>query len=79
MSEKDTTRGAGLFEGVLETLADKHSQLDISLQNLRVDLPNTKISVEINGTVTVTAHVRNLTDDERKASSDRNVALMSRA
>ncbi len=78
MPDKDTTRGGGLFEGVLETLADKHSQLDISLQNLRVDLPNTRLSVEINGIVTVTAHVRDLTEDERKASSDRNIALMSR-
>ncbi len=79
MSDKETTRAGGFFEGVLETLADKHSQLDISLQNLRVDLPNTRLSVEVNGMVTVTAHVRNLTDDERKASSDRNVALMTRA
>ena len=78
MSEKSTgQQAAGLFESVLEALADKHSQLDINLQNVSVRLPNAKISVEISGLVTVTAHVRDLTEDERRASSSRNVALMS--
>lgn len=68
---------AGLFEDILDALADKHSQLDVNLQNVSLRLPNTGMSVEISGLITMTAHVRELTEDERRASSSRNVALMS--
>jgi len=69
MSEKDHERTAnGIFEGILEALANKHSQLDIDLQNVRIKLPRAQMTVELNGLVTVTAHVRDLTQDEMKAS-----------
>jgi hypothetical protein len=78
MSENKGDKSAdGLFEGILEALADKHSQLDINLQNVALRLPNAGVSVEVSGLVTVTAHVRDLTEDERRASSTRNVAIMS--
>ena len=41
--------------------------------------PNTGIGVEFNGLVTVTAHVRDMTEDEKKASAAKNVGLMSKA
>jgi hypothetical protein len=68
----------GLFEGLFEALADKHSQLDINLQGVNVRLPNAGITVELNGLLTVSVHLRDLTDDERRASAARNVALMSK-
>jgi len=67
-----------LIEGIMEALSDKHSQLDISLQGMSVKFPNTGIGVEFNGLVTVTAHVRDITEDEKKASASKNVALMSK-
>jgi hypothetical protein len=65
-------------EGILEALADKHSQLDINLQGMTVRFPNTGMAVEFNGLVTMTAHVRDMTEDEKKASAARNVVLMSK-
>lgn len=65
-----------IFEGLLEALSDKHSQLDINLQGMRIRLPNTGIGVDLSGLVTVTAHVRDMTDDEKGASAAKNVALM---
>lgn len=68
----------GIFEGLFEALADKHSQLDINLQGVNIKLPNTQMSVELNGLLTITVHLRDLTEDERKASAAKNIALMSR-
>ncbi|HXY56485.1 MAG TPA: hypothetical protein VEH01_02615 [Nitrososphaerales archaeon] len=63
----------------LEALSDKHSQVDINLQGMNVRFPSTGLSVEFNGLVTVTSHVRDMTEDEKKASASKNVALMAKA
>ena len=68
-----------LIKGVLETLSDKHSQFDINLQGMTVRLPNLGMTVDLNGLVTVTCHIRDMTEDEKRASAARNVALMSKA
>ena len=83
MSE-NKERGAGggergIIAGLLEALADKHSELDINLQKVTIKLPNMQVGVELDGLVTVTVHMRNLTDDEKKASAARNVGMMSTA
>lgn len=67
-----------LIENVLETLSDKHSQFDINLQGMSVRLPNFGMTVDLNGLVTVTCHIRDMTEDEKKASAARNIALMSK-
>jgi hypothetical protein len=63
----------------LEALSDKHSQVDINLQGMNVRFPSTGLSVELSGLVTVTSHIRDITEDEKKASANRNVALMSKS
>jgi hypothetical protein len=67
-----------LFEGILETLSGKYSQFDINLQGMSVRLPRIGMSVDLNGLVTVTCHIRDMTEDEKEASVARNVALMSK-
>ena len=83
MSENIERRAGGVERGViaglLEALADKHSQLDINLQKVTIKLPNMQVGVELDGLVTVTVHMRNLTEDEKKASAARNVGMMSTA
>lgn len=68
----------GLFEGLIEALGDKHSQLDLNFQQTRMTMPGTQVGVELNGTVTLTVHMRELTESEKKASAEKNVALMSK-
>jgi len=63
----------------LEALSDKHSQVDVNLQGMNVKFPSTGMSVEFNGLVTVTCHVRDLTEDEKKASATKNVTLMAKS
>jgi len=67
-----------LFEGVLQALSDKHAQLEISLEGMNIRLPKIGVSLEFDGMVRVTSHIRDMTDDEKKASAAKNVALMSR-
>ena len=67
-----------IVEGILEALSDKHSQLDINLQGMSIRFPSVGVSIECNGLITLTSHVRDITEDEKKASASRNVALMSK-
>lgn len=67
-----------LLGGVLEALSDKHSQIDINLQGMSMKFPSLGFSVECNGQVTVTCHLRDITEDEKKASAARNVGLMAK-
>jgi hypothetical protein len=67
-----------LLAGLLEALSDKHAQLDINLQGISIKSPRTGLTVELNGVVTVTCHIREMTESEKKASAARNVALMSK-
>jgi len=62
---------------LVAALSDKHTQIDINLQGMNVRFPNTGMSVEFDGLVTLTSHVRDMTDEEKKASASKNVALMA--
>ena len=67
-----------IVEGILEALSAKHSQLDINLRGMTIRLPSTGVTVECNGLVTLTAHVRDITEEEKRASASKNVALMKK-
>ena len=67
-----------LLEGIIEALSNKHSQLDINLQGMSVKFPAFGLGVECNGMVTLSAHLRDITEDEKKASATKNIAQMSK-
>ncbi len=77
MSKSEARMEKGFLDGLIESLADKHSQLDINFQKTNIRLPGLEQSVQIDGLVTLSVHVRELTDEERKASSSKNVVLMT--
>ena len=68
---------SGLLEGLIEALGNKHSQLDVNFQRTKVTMPGTQVGVELNGVVTLTVHMRELTEAEKKASAEKSIALMS--
>ncbi|MDG6924368.1 MAG: hypothetical protein JRN67_13885 [Nitrososphaerota archaeon] len=71
---------SGLVEGLVEALANKHSQLDINFQKTGVRiLGMQQLGIELNGVVTLTVHMRDLTEEEKQASATKNVALMATA
>ncbi len=77
MSKDESRTEKGFLDGLIESLADKHSQLDINFQKTNIRLPGLEQSVQIDGLVTLSVHVRELTKEEREASSKRNVVLMN--
>ncbi len=76
-SKKIEEAERGLFGGLIEALGDKHSQLDINFQHAKMNLIGAQIGLEMNGVVSLTVHMRDLTEDEKKASAEKNVVLMS--
>lgn len=69
----------GLFEGLIEALADKHSQLDLNFQRVSVRVPGIQqVGVELNGTVTLSVHMRDLSNEEKQALASKNVAMLSK-
>ncbi|HYK93273.1 MAG TPA: hypothetical protein VEY07_04430 [Thermoplasmata archaeon] len=62
--------------GLVGALANKHGQMDIRLDKVSLGIPGSPLGVELNGTVSVVVHMRDLTDEERKAHITRNVAAI---
>ncbi|MEM3671156.1 MAG: hypothetical protein QW767_05365 [Thermoprotei archaeon] len=76
-AERETERiEKGLFEGLIEALADKHGQLDIRLDDLVLRLPGLNQGFEFSGNISLSMHMRDLSDDEKKAHAERTVALL---
>ncbi len=78
VQSKGAEEAMNIMEGILGALSDKHSQLDINLQGMSMKFPTLGMSVECNGIITLTAHIRDITEDEKKASASKNVAMMSK-
>lgn len=76
MAEDTEMISRGLFEGFIEALSDKHSQLDVRLQGLTLALGDSRFAVRLSGTVTVAIHMRELTDAEKDAHAATNIARM---
>lgn len=66
-----------IVEGLIDALADKHSQIDINFQNTNIRIPGMQMSIELNGLITLTSHIRALTEEEKQASASKNIALMA--
>ena len=67
----------GIIEDLITALANKHSQVDLNFQKTSVRFPGTPVSVEVNGTITLSVHMRDLTDEEKQAYVSKNVATLT--
>jgi hypothetical protein len=67
----------GMLEGLIEALANKHSQLDLNFQKVSLKLPGMPLGVELNGVVSLSVHMREMTDEERQALAAKNLATVS--
>ncbi len=75
MSDESGELSKGLLEGMIEALSDKHSQMDIRLQGLSLDLGgDRRLRVTMSGTVSVSVHMRDLTPEEKSAHMEASVA-----
>jgi hypothetical protein len=66
-----------MFEGLIAALADKQSQVDLTFQRTTLRFPGTAFSMQVDGTVSMVVHMRELTDEEKAALVSKNVANIS--
>jgi hypothetical protein len=66
----------GLFEGLIEALADKHSQLDIRLNGLTLQIPGIRTGFVLSGTISLSVHMRDLTEEEKQALASHHMNLL---
>lgn len=70
MSDGGDVLGKSMVEGLIDALSDKHTQLDLRLRGLTLNVVGAPVRLEVNGTVTLSVHMRDLTKEE-------NVALVA--
>lgn len=74
MSDAGEVLGKGMVEGLIEAMSDKHTQLDLRLKGLTLNLVGAPVKLEVNGTVTVSVHVRDMTNEENAALAAAHIA-----
>lgn len=76
MVEFDTKMAGEIVGGILRAMTDKHGQVDVRLKGISLTWKGTPLSLELNGTISVTAHLRDLSDKEKQAHRDANLAAI---
>ena len=75
MGEESSDASKGLVEGLIEALSDKHSQLDVRLQDLTLSLTgDRRLGVTVSGALSLAVHTRDLTEDEKSAHAAENLS-----
>ena len=77
MAQKDIVSERGFFDGLITALANKQSEVDLNFQRTTVRFPGMPVGVEITGTITLSVHMRDLTEEEKQMMASRNVAALS--
>jgi hypothetical protein len=67
----------GLLEGMITALANKHSELELNFERTTLRFPALQMSVELSGSITLSVHMREMSEDERKALSTKKITEMS--
>jgi hypothetical protein len=74
MTDGGTMMGKGMVGDWLDALKDRQSELEIRLPALTLSMPGTHLSIQLSGTLLVSVHMRELTDEEKEAYASANVA-----
>jgi len=62
---------------LIEALSDRHGELELSLDRVTLKLPLLPDPVEVNGTLTVSMHLRDLSEKEKGAHVARRVRKLA--
>ena len=73
MPNETEQTGRGVVEGIIDALSDKHSQVDLRLQDVTLALGDSRLALKLSGSVTVTIHMRDLTEAEKDAHVQANI------
>jgi hypothetical protein len=67
---------ANPFQDWMDALANRRGEVDLRLDHVALKLPWIPETVELNGTVSLTFHMRELTDKEREARAAREIRAL---
>ncbi len=70
------TPGANLFQDWMMAMANHQGKLDLRLEGVSLKLPYIPQPLEVNGTVSISFHLRDLTDRERDAHIDKEIRAL---
>ncbi|MGA7924358.1 MAG: hypothetical protein WCA77_10345 [Thermoplasmata archaeon] len=65
-----------MIQDLMGAMIDKHGQLDVQLRNLSVQLAGSRLGVEVSGLVTVSVHMRDLDEREKRAHVEDTIARL---
>ena len=68
--------GSNFLLDMVEALSDRQGELDIRLEHLALRLPMMPESLELNGQITVSLHLRDLSDKEKAARAAKEIRLL---
>jgi hypothetical protein len=75
-AERETRDVSNPFQEWMSAMANQRGELDLRLEGFSLKLPFIPDAVELNGTISISFHVRELTDKERTARAAREIRLM---
>jgi hypothetical protein len=76
MPQRNPEGAKDMVGGLIDSLIDRHSQLDVRLNNLTLGMPGSRFALQLSGTITVSVHMRELTDEEKGAHARAVVAQL---
>ena len=62
---------------LMEAIRDHHGQIDLRIEHLALRLPRIEDPVEVNGVISITVHLRGISDEEKRALTSREVKALS--
>jgi hypothetical protein len=68
---------SNLFLDLIEAISDRQGEMDIRLDHLALKLPLVPESIELNGTISVTVHMRDLTEKEKAAHASKEIRALA--
>lgn len=64
---------SGPFEALIQAMVDRQSQLDLRMENVTLRVPFLGEAFELNGTISLSVHMRGLSDPEKQAHVSRSL------
>jgi hypothetical protein len=74
--ERPARAGTNPFQDWMDAMANQRGELDLRLEGVEVRLPFVPTPIEVSGTVTVSFHLRELTEKEREARAAKEIRLL---
>lgn len=68
--------GTNFILDLVEALSDRQGEVDVRLEHLSLRLPMIRESIEVNGQVSISVHLRDLSAKEKAARSAKEIRLL---